>query len=138
PQAGGDDAGRGDRGLRGRARAAEAWGVGAAEGEAGAVSQDAGSKDGGDGRADPMRTVNEGKPTSQRRPRPDLKGWKDIANRLGVSVDTAQRYYHLPVDPLPVVKDRFGRPMAFSSAIDAWMDRELIPGRVYDELRTLR
>lgn len=84
---------------------------------------------------DEVRAVSE---ASAGRKRPDLKGWKDIANRLDVSVDTAMRYYRLPVDPLPVVKDRFGRPMAFSSAIDAWLDRELIPGRVYDELKTLR
>lgn len=71
--------------------------------------------------------------------RPDLFGWAQIADRLGVSEDTAKRYeIDLLVDALPVVYDRFGKVRAFSSAIDAWMDREMIPGPVYRELRALR
>lgn len=70
---------------------------------------------------------------------PDLRGWKDICARLGgVSEDTAKRYEKIKTDPLPILYDRFGKPRAFSTAIDAWNDRGLIPGTVYRELRALR
>lgn len=89
---------------------------------------------------DEVRAVSEQEeaPKSQRRPRPDVIGWKAIADYLGVDVDTAARYYKLEFDPLPVIKDRLGKVKAFSSALDAWLDRFDMPGHAFDQIQALR
>lgn len=54
----------------------------------------------------------------------DLDGWKEIAEAVGCSVDTAQRYYAR--DALPVAKvGPSGRVIASRSEIEAWKRRQV-------------
>ena len=47
-----------------------------------------------------------------------LTGWKDIAKHIGVTEQTAMRYYKLK--GLPVKKNRAGHPAIMKSAADNW------------------
>lgn len=73
--------------------------------------------------------------TATEDPRAEIWGWKAIADRLRVSVRTAQRYAELEDDRLPVLKDRLGNVVAVASALDAWRARAFLPAHVFDELQ---
>lgn len=53
----------------------------------------------------------------------DLDGWKEIADVVGCSVDTAQR--HASARALPVVRLSTGRVIAIRSEIEAWKRRQV-------------
>lgn len=57
------------------------------------------------------------------------RGWKEIADHVGASVDTAQKYALQSIDPLPVFVDHLGTG-AKVSAIRAWIVRQRVPYRV--------
>lgn len=52
-----------------------------------------------------------------------IRQWKDIAARLGVSVDAAQDYAKRDRDPLPVFVDHRGVHIVPSS-LESWVDRQ--------------
>lgn len=66
-----------------------------------------------------------------------IKGWKNIARHLDVSVSCAKRFFKLPVDPLPVRKGHDGWYI-YDSAADSWVNRHDMAGQVWEELRSLR
>lgn len=51
-----------------------------------------------------------------------IRGWKGIADYMGVSVSTVQRWAKLRVDPLPVFA-RGGSVFAAAAALSAWLER---------------
>lgn len=57
------------------------------------------------------------------------RGWKEIADHVGASVDTAQKYALQSIDPLPVFVDHLGTG-AKVSAIRAWIVRQRVPYRL--------
>lgn len=73
-----------------------------------------------------------------RNPREEIRGWKAIADRLTVSVATAERYAQFEEDPLPVLKSRTGRVLMMASALEAWQARNPLPAHVHREQRKLR
>lgn len=66
-----------------------------------------------------------------------IKGWKDIAAHLDVSVASAKRFFDLPIDPLPVRHGHDGYYI-FDTAADSWVNRQDVAGQVHVELRALR
>lgn len=55
-----------------------------------------------------------------------VEGWKGIAAYIGTSVNTARERAARERDPLPVWDDN-GAAVAFRTALDAWLDRQLLP-----------
>ena len=50
-----------------------------------------------------------------------LNGWKEIANYVGVSTKTAQRYSKNKKFPLPIIKLKSGKVVAYKRDIDRWI-----------------
>ncbi len=75
------------------------------------------------GRAGELVTHHEGSMGLTRKPG-ELRGWKEIAGYLKVGTLTAMRYAN---DREMPVRTFFGRVIAFSDEIDAWLDKMLVP-----------
>jgi hypothetical protein len=58
--------------------------------------------------------------------RKELVGWKEIADRLGVTVRAAQRYAERDGDPLPCYR-RLRSVRLDVDELDAWIDRHREP-----------
>ncbi|WP_438028989.1 hypothetical protein [Sorangium sp. So ce233] len=64
----------------------------------------------------------------------ELKGWKEIAEALQCSEDSAQRAAVRPFDPLPVYYDPWGNPETWRSGALAWRHRNTLPAFAYKAL----
>jgi hypothetical protein len=60
--------------------------------------------------------------------RKELVGWKEIADRLGVTVRAAQRYAAHERDPLPCYR-RLRTVCLDTADLEAWLDRHRAPLR---------
>ena len=61
----------------------------------------------------------------------ELSGWKQIADALRCSEDSAQRSATRSYDPLPVWYDPWGTPTLWRSAAVAWKARNTLPAQAY-------
>jgi hypothetical protein len=70
-----------------------------------------------------------------------LEGWRKIAEFLGVSIDTAQRWENpctLPkwaTFPLPT-RETMGHKWALASELDVWLAQQTVPGLIGGRLRS--
>jgi hypothetical protein len=64
----------------------------------------------------------------------ELQGWKQIAEALRCSEDSAQRASVRPFDPLPVSYDPWGVPEIWRSGALAWRHRNTLPALAYKAL----
>jgi len=58
---------------------------------------------------------------------PWLVGWKSIVEHMEASEKTCRRWAEQAFDPLPVMEDAMGKPIAQASALDAWIGRHVTP-----------
>lgn len=65
----------------------------------------------------------------------ELQGWKEIADTLRCSEDSAQRAAVRPFDPLPVYYDPWDNPILWRSAAEAWRHRNTLPAQAHHALR---
>ena len=64
----------------------------------------------------------------------ELQGWKQIAEALRCSEDSAQRASERPFDPLPVSYNPWGTPEIWRSGALAWRHRNTLPALAYKAL----